>query len=99
MLKLEELGNGAAYLLLLAAVRPGSVRVDKVHRQPIGYHQVAHNLRLLASTFERLGLGFKVEVDKLAQMKYQDNFYLAAYLHKLAHQPVATPTASVASQE
>jgi tRNA1(Val) A37 N6-methylase TrmN6 len=96
--KVEELGNGAAYLLLLAAVRPGSVRVEKVHRQPVGYHQVTHNLRLLATTFEKLGLGFKVEVDKLAQMKYQDNFYLAAYLHKLAHQPVATITPTAASQ-
>lgn len=47
--KIEELGNGAAYLLLLSILRPASFRSDKIIRHPCNHHEAMHNLKLLAN--------------------------------------------------
>jgi hypothetical protein len=58
--KIEELGNGAAYLLLIAALRPATIRSEKIVKHPSNHHEIMHNLKLLVNAFEKLRLNFKV---------------------------------------
>jgi hypothetical protein len=60
--RIEDLGNGAAYLLLLSSLRPGSIRSEKIIKYPSNHHECMHNLRLLAAGFEKLQLHYKLDV-------------------------------------
>lgn len=60
--KIEDLGNGAAYLVLLASLRPGALRNDKIIKHPANHHEALHNLKLLATAMEKLHMPFKIEV-------------------------------------
>jgi hypothetical protein len=88
--RLEDLGNGVAFLLVLNYLKPASVRFDKINKHPISNHDSTNNLNMLAAAFIKLKFNFTVEVtlfpikvDKLSQRKFQDNYHLACFLYRL----------------
>jgi hypothetical protein len=48
------LGNGAAFLLLLNHLKAGSVRGDKIIKNPVAGHEISSNLKMLSGAFDKL---------------------------------------------
>jgi hypothetical protein len=49
--KIEDLGNGVAYLFLMSQLRPGSVKTDKIIKNPVNHHEAIQNLKQLSTIF------------------------------------------------
>ena len=58
--KIEDLGNGVAYLMLLDRLRPGCVKTDKIIKQPKNYNEIMLNLKQLSNAFDKLNLQFRI---------------------------------------
>jgi len=54
------LGNGAAFLALIARFKPGSIRQDRIIKNPNGHHDSFQNLKLLSNTLEKLHINFRI---------------------------------------
>ena len=49
--KIEELGNGTAYLFILNHLYPGSVKVERIVKNSANNHDILYNLKYLAQCF------------------------------------------------
>jgi hypothetical protein len=49
--RIEDLGNGAAYLILISLLRPGIIRAEKIIKNPMTHHEAVQNLKLLIAAF------------------------------------------------
>ena len=62
------------YCQLLDAVHPGSVPMNKVNWKAKYDYEFISNYKLLQESLECMGVGIKLDVQKLIKCKYQDNF-------------------------
>jgi hypothetical protein len=51
-----------AYVVLVDALRPGSIRAEKMIKYPANHHEYFHNLKMVAAAFERLHLQIPIDV-------------------------------------
>lgn len=81
--KIEQLGNGVPFLLLMNMLHPGCIKTNKINfNATLDYENMA-NFKLLASAFAEKEIKYYVDVIRLAARKYQDNLMLLQFMHKL----------------
>jgi hypothetical protein len=54
------LGNGAAFLALMARFKPGSIKPERIIKNSNGHHDFFQNLKLLSNAFEKLQFNFRI---------------------------------------
>lgn len=63
--RVEQLGTGVAYLLLLNSMHPSILQHQKYYRKPTNEYEYQSNLRLLNSLLAKLGVDKAVDVTYL----------------------------------
>ena len=71
--KVEEVGDGVAYLQLLDAVLPGRVPLERAHFNCRSKDDRERNLQLLRHAFKRAQISREVEVTALASLSFRHN--------------------------
>lgn len=86
--RVEQLGTGVAYLLLLNSMHPGILQHQKYYRKPGNEYEYHANLRVLNSLLAKLGVDKAVDVrhlllqvEKLSKLKMQDNLTLLQWFY------------------
>lgn len=60
--RIEDLGNGAAYLFLFAITRPGSIKAERIIKNPSNVQECLYNLKQVPAVLEKLNLAYTVDV-------------------------------------
>ena len=83
---IEDLGAGSVYCQLIDAYHKQTVPMHKVNWKAKFEYQFVNNLKLFHHALEKIGATRKLDVNKLAKTKYQDNLetiqWLKRYLEK-----------------
>lgn len=64
--RIEDLGNGAAYLFLFAITRPGSVKVERIVRNPSNHQECMFNLKQVLNLLQKFDLTYTFDVSPIS---------------------------------
>ena len=81
--RIEQLGTGAVHCQLIDAFYEKVVPLSKVNWKARADHEFIHNLRLMQKALVDLKFNKKVDIEKLAKAKYQDNLEFAQWIKKI----------------
>lgn len=79
---IEQLGTGAAHVQIFDYYFPGSVKVKKIKWDARNEWGFVENFKLLQQGFDNLGLKKVIDVDRLKNVKYQDNLEFAQWMKR-----------------
>jgi RP/EB family microtubule-associated protein len=79
---IEDLGAGSIYCQLLDAYHRQAVPMGKLNWRAKFEYEFVANLKLFQQGLERIGCSKKIDVNKLAKAKYQDNLELIQWLKR-----------------
>jgi len=80
--RVEELGTGAAYCQLLHLLFPGQVPISRVKFDPKQESDCLDNFKIICSTFTKLKIEKRVDIDRLVSLKFQDNLIFLHWFKK-----------------
>lgn len=72
--KVEQTASGVFVCHVFDALYPGQLRLEKVKFDAKRSYDYIHNYKVLQACFNRVGMQRHVDVEKLIEGKYQDNF-------------------------
>lgn len=78
----EDLGSGSIYCQLIDAFYKQAVPMSKVNWRAKFEYEFMANLKLYQQGLEKLGCSKKIDVNKLAKAKYQDNLEMIQWLKR-----------------
>lgn len=67
---------------MLDVIHPGKVALSKVNWKARHDYEFIGNLKILQTSFDKIGIKKHVEVEKLAKAKYQDNLEFIQWLKR-----------------
>lgn len=79
---IEDLGAGSIYCQLLDAYYKQAVPMAKVNWKAKFEYEFMGNLKLFQQGLERIGCSKKIDLNKLARAKYQDNLEVLQWLKR-----------------
>ncbi|PVU84973.1 hypothetical protein BB560_007202 [Smittium megazygosporum] len=77
--KIEQLGSGAAYCQIIDSIY-GDVPLKRVKFNPTQEYEYLNNLKILQSSFVAHSIDRRLEVARLAKLKFQENYELLQWL-------------------
>lgn len=80
--KVEQLCNGAAFCLIMDSIFPGKVPLQKVNFNAKFEYESIQNYKILQTIFNQNNISRVIEVNKLIQGRYQDNFEFLQWLKR-----------------
>lgn len=72
--EIEQTASGVFVCHVFDALYPGQIRFEKVKFNARQQYEFIHNYKILQACFNRVGMKRQIDVEKLVQGKYQDNF-------------------------
>lgn len=79
---IEDLGAGSIYCQLIDAYFKQTIPMAKVNWQAKFEYEFVGNLKLYQKGLEKIGVTKKIDVNKLAKAKYQDNLEMIQWLKR-----------------
>ena len=70
------------YCQIIDAIHPGKVNLSKINWKAKNDYEFINNLKILHGAFDKIGIKRRVEVEKLAKAKYQDNLEFIQWLKR-----------------
>lgn len=80
---IEQLGTGAVHCAIIDAYCEKVVPMGKVNWKARSTHEFIPNLRIMQKALVDLGYEKKVDIEKIARAKYQDNLEFAQWMKKV----------------
>ena len=78
--RIEQAGTGAIYCQILDLMYPGKIKLNKVNWGALSEDEFISNLRIFQNGLETCGISKKIEIQRLAKARYQDNLELLQWL-------------------
>ena len=70
------------YCQVIDVIHPGKISLSKVNWKAKYDYEFVSNLKILQTAFDKIGIKRRVEVEKLAKAKYQDNLEFIQWLKR-----------------
>mmetsp|Transcript_6368 Transcript_6368/g.14676 ORF Transcript_6368/g.14676 Transcript_6368/m.14676 type:complete len:327 (+) Transcript_6368:55-1035(+) len=97
--KIEMTCTGAIACQLIDAHFPGNVQMGKINWEARNDYEYTNNYKIMQSSFNKLNISKRVDIDKLSRGKYQDNLEFMQWMMGFcSHHSVAPGYDPVASR-
>ena len=80
-LRVEKLGDGAVYCRLVNHYCPGAIAAHRIIHHPNNHYEATLNLKQLQIAVGKLSLPISIDIHRLAQQHFADNWTLLQQLH------------------
>lgn len=89
--KVEQVSNGAAFCQIVDAMYPGkAVPLGEVKYNARSHVEILSNYKILQSAFSKCGIAKSVDIEKLSQGHFQDNFEFLQWFKSYYDKTVTT---------